>query len=57
MKHPLMRVKDESKQLCREISSELIAEAEALCQISITPRFNSLEEFDSWFNSDKPLQL
>lgn len=52
----LKKIKAKSQQLGSEISSDLRRSAAELEKVA-KPPFKNLGEFDSWFNSDKPLTL
>lgn len=56
MKKKLQSIKQESQQLCSEVSSTLRTQASSL-EKTATPPFKSLDDFDRWFNSDEPLRL
>jgi len=56
MKNKLKSIKDESQRLCSEISSDMRAQVTELESIASVP-FKNIDEFDSWFYSDKPLVL
>lgn len=58
MKHKLQKIKEESQQLCAEISHDLRTSKNNLGKtMTNKPPFANLDEFDNWFFSDEPLRL
>jgi len=58
MKNKLKNIKDESQQICTEVSASLCAQSANLEAIAeVTPPFKTLDDFDAWFNSDAKLVL
>lgn len=56
MKKKLQKIKEESQALCTEISNDLRQISKDIEDIPTAP-FKTLDDFDKWFYSDKPLVL